>query len=410
MRVPRSFVFLCLVTWGVACGPGETPVAASPDTAPDNSSNNSSAASKPSAASTPSTTSNSAPLPPPPDVKPSNIKSDEVAVFIPTFATRRGDTWTLPIEPWVYEPEDDGLVRRAALKAVEELVEIKKSDATADRLVSSMRPFLVDNEGGKHVVVQWGSQAAEVCETEGDGRCHGSVSLTQDAAKALTAGRAGVPTVQFRTVLRRDDTRSFGGEVQLLEDEGVSVISDIDDTIKITACHDKKELLKNTLLRDFREAPGVAALYQTWAKQGAAFHYVSNSPLPLLGAITRFIDSAGFPRGAVQLKPFRWKDGSFLDLLAAPEDHKQRVLEELIGRFDKRRFILVGDTGERDPEIYAAIARSFPGRIIKIYVRDPRAATPGLETRLDAAFEGLPRSLWQVFVDGSDITDAVPGS
>lgn len=342
------------------------------------------------------------------DVDPSNLETDEVIEFLPTFATRHGDTWTLPVEAWVYEPEDDGAVRRTALAAVREVMELKEDDAKAERLVASMRPFLVDNESSKHVVVQWGTGGVEVCETAGNGRCGGTVMLSAEQAKAVAKqdGRRP-PIVELTAVLPDDDGRTFSGEIQLLEDDGVSVISDIDDTIKVTGCHDKKLLLENTLLEDFRAASGVPALYQRWAEAGAAFHYVSNSPLPLLGALRAFIDEAGLPRGSIKLKPFRWKDGTFLDLLAAPEDHKAEVLEGLVGRFSKRKFVLVGDTGERDPEIYAAVARKHPDRITKIYLRDPQGSTPGLDARMDKAFEGLPDTLWTVFADGSEITDGL---
>ena len=340
------------------------------------------------------------------DVEPCNLKSDEVIEFLPTFGTRSGDTWSLPVEAWVYEPEEDGVVRGAALKAVEEVVEIGESDARAERLVASMRPFMVDNEGSKHVVVQWGTGGAEVCETEGNGRCHGTITLDQEQAKqvAKQEGRRP-PAVELTAVLPDDDQRVFRGEVQLLDDTGVSVISDIDDTIKITGCHDKKLLLENTLINDFRAAPGVPELYQRWAARGVAFHYVSNSPLPLLGALQRFIANNGLPAGSIKLKPFRWKDGTFIDLLAAPEDHKAEVLEGLVTQFSKRKFVLVGDTGERDPEIYAAVARKHPDRITKIYLRDPQGGTPGLDDRLGKAFDGLPDELWTVFIDGNEIED-----
>lgn len=340
------------------------------------------------------------------DVDPSNLESDEVIQFLPTFATRKGDTWTLPVEAWVYEPEDDGVVRRAALAAVREVMELKEDDARAEHLVTAMRPFLVDNESRKHVVVQWGAGASEVCKTAGNGRCGGTVSLSAEQAKTVAKqdGRRP-PIVELTAVLPDDDGRTFSGEVELLDDDGVSVISDIDDTIKVTGCHDKKLLLENTLLRDFEAAPGVPALYRRWAERGVAFHYVSNSPLPLLGALRSFIDVAGLPHGSIKLKPFRFKDGTFLDLLAAPEDHKAEVLEGLVGRFSRRKFVLVGDTGERDPEIYAAVARKHPDRITKIYLRDPQGGTPGLDARIKAAFEGLPDSLWTVFADGSEITD-----
>ena len=113
--------------------------------------------------------------------------------------------------------------------------------------------------------------------------------------------------------------------------------------------------------------------------------------------------------GSVALKPFRWKDGTFLELFDAPEAHKQGVIEGVVESFEQRRFVLVGDTGERDPEIYAAVARKHPDRIAKIYLRDPQAGgTPGIDERLATAYEGLPRELWVLFADANAIRDDLP--
>jgi phosphatidate phosphatase APP1 len=85
------------------------------------------------------------------------------------------------------------------------------------------------------------------------------------------------------------------------------------------------------------------------------------------------------------------------------------VIEGVVEAFEERRFVLVGDTGERDPEIYAAVARKHPDRVAKIYLRDPQpGGTPDIDARLDAAFEGLPRELWILFEDASTIRDDLP--
>jgi len=333
--------------------------------------------------------------------KPSNLASDEEVRFIPTFGTKTTDGWSVPIEAWVFEPEDDGPVRAATAKLVEEAMETQVDEATSKRIANNLRPFMVDNERGKRLTIQAGSTAARVCTSGSDGRCSGTMALPEGSPASL----------EVSVVLDPDDHRRFAGRVFLLPDEGVSVLSDIDDTIKITEVHDKKRLIENTFARPARACPGVAALYRRWASQGAAFHYVSNSPLPLLGAIERLIDDAGYPAGSLELKPFRWTDGSFLDLLAAPEDHKQDVITTLIERFEHRRFVLVGDTGERDPEIYAALLRSHGDQIDKVYLRDTGSMSgAALEARLGRVFEGLPRASWTVFEDASEIHDELPGS
>ena len=329
----------------------------------------------------------------------SHLASDEEVMLVPTFATRTAEGWSLPVQGWVFEPEDDSLVRAGLLEAIEEALELEFDEATAERVTTKLGPFMVDNEGGKTLVIRADEVTAEVCTSTSDGRCSGVLLLPSRPAGTLA----------LSVVLRESDDRRFEGRVQLLEDEGVSVLSDIDDTIRITEVDDRKKLIENTFARPFQATPGVVGLYQRWAKQGAAFHYVSNSPLPLLGAIEAFIDEAGYPRGSITLKAFRWKDGSFLDLLAAPEDHKQLAIEGHLDRFAKRRFVLVGDTTERDPEIYAALRRKYGDRIVKIYLRDTGSMQPdALEARLDAVFEGLPAELWTVFVDAAAVTDPLP--
>jgi phosphatidate phosphatase APP1 len=344
----------------------------------------------------------------PADMEPSDLAQDEVVAFIPAYATRHGAKWRLPLEAWVYEPEEDGLVRSGTLEAIEDALELDgRDETTRRRVLENLRPFMVDNEGAKTVVVRIGDTAAVVGTSGADGRCGDVVELTARQAEAAAQGNP--PALEYAVVLGDGDTRRFSGWVQLLDDAGVSVISDIDDTIKITEVHDKKKLLENTFARPFQPAPGMPALYRRWADEGAAFHYISNSPLPLLHAITAFITAEGFPMGSLGLKPFRWKDGTFLDLFAAPEAHKQAVIEGVVESFAKRRFVLVGDTGERDPEIYAAVARKHPDRIARIYLRDPQpGGTPDIEPRLAAAFEGLPRELWVLFTDATAIRDGLP--
>jgi phosphatidate phosphatase APP1 len=68
--------------------------------------------------------------------------------------------------------------------------------------------------------------------------------------------------------------------------------------------------------------------------------------------------------------------------------------------FPKRRFILVGDSGEKDPEIYGALARSQPGRIVGIFIRD---VTGDAAARYEAAFRGVPRETWAVFKDPAEV-------
>ena len=341
-------------------------------------------------------------MPAPVEVEPSTIDDDETAMFLPTYAVLREGSWQIPVDAWVFEPEEDALGRRALLKLLGEGLELVPGSPESDVVANNLRPFVADNERNEWVAVTRGTHAQRVGPTAPNGRAHGT--LTIPSGDPATEGQGTPAWVELSVVMPKGDGRRLSAWSQLVPDDGISVISDIDDTIKITEVLDKRKLLENTFLRPPKAVPGMAEAYRRWADGGVAFHYVSASPLPLLGALVGFTHDAGFPRGSLSLRPFRWADGTAIELAGPSESYKREVIGQLLGAFDKRRFVLVGDTGERDPEIYADIAREHPERIHSVYLRDPTSGgTPGLTERLDVVFEGVPRSMWHVVTDGSGL-------
>jgi len=151
----------------------------------------------------------------------------------------------------------------------------------------------------------------------------------------------------------------------------------------------------------------MANLYQEWAqKSRAQFCYVSASPWQLYSPLADFINSNGFPAGVFYLKSFRWKDESFFNLFESPEKYKPGVIEPLMKRFPNRQFILVGDSGERDPEIYGALARNHPEQVAKILIRDVTEEGAGAK-RFQEAFHHLQPTLWAIFREPAEIKDIV---
>jgi phosphatidate phosphatase APP1 len=140
----------------------------------------------------------------------------------------------------------------------------------------------------------------------------------------------------------------------------------------------------------------MAELYQAWAAKGAVFHYVSNSPWPLDEEMNLFLAREGFPKGLTHLRPLSAKTLLAEEIFAYTDSHKRTVLEELFAAFPRRRFILVGDSGERDPEIYGDAARAHPERVERILIRNATgesAAAP----RFARSFEGLGDGVCAVF-------------
>ena len=326
------------------------------------------------------------------------LKQDEVVTFFPTFGRRAADrvTWVVAIHGWVYTLEDSG-GRDRGLELFARAFGLGAAESEREPFRSRVRLFLAENQDERRISVRVGNKTFPVGETGKNGHVEGPLNMSPDWARGLIEVRGLTDGwVPFRAVTRGGDRREFVGAFQLIEQEGVSVISDIDDTIKITGVPDRKELLANTFLREFRAVPGMAEAYRRWAMRGAVFHYVTASPWQLYEPLSHFLRDHGFPAGSFHMKPFRWKDSTFLSLFASPEQSKPGAIEPILSAFPRRRFILVGDSGEKDPEIYGALARKYPAQITAIYIRDVGAGASGAR-RFAAAFRDLPPDRWRVF-------------
>jgi phosphatidate phosphatase APP1 len=143
---------------------------------------------------------------------------------------------------------------------------------------------------------------------------------------------------------------------------------------------------------------GMSERYQEWASHGINFHYVSSSPWQLFEPLDRMIRKASLPIGSMHLKRFRLKDRSILSLFKDPRETKPPVIQALLDSWPRRRFILIGDSGELDPEVYGQIARVNPGRIARICIRELGGRGRG-DSRYRGAFAGLDSDLWCLFTD-----------
>jgi len=118
--------------------------------------------------------------------------------------------------------------------------------------------------------------------------------------------------------------------------------------------------------------------------------------------LAAFMTAEGFPAGTMHMKSFRAKDSSFFDLFADPRELKCSAIEPLLQACPRRRFILAGDSGEKDPEIYGELARQYPNQVVAVLIRDAGGENANAE-RFEKAFDGLPKDHWQVFKDPAEI-------
>jgi len=338
----------------------------------------------------------------PPSGRTSNLKTDEEARVFPAVGHRDGESWAVRVHAWVYEPEEDSPGRAAAIEALRKALGLPSDAPEAAIFRTRARAFLVDNESGKSLLVRIGGQEHELASTLLNGHSHTDLRVPVASVVPDPSG-----LVAIEVITRKADLRSFAGVALLLTDTGTSVISDIDDTVKISEVRDPKKLLARTFLQEFEPVAGMADAYRRWAAAGAAFHYVSASPWQLFDPIDGFFKREAFPQGSVHLKQFRWKDSSFLSLFQDPISYKQPILGGLLKQFPQRRFVLVGDSGEQDPEVYGAVYREFPTQVVAIHIRD-LTQEDREAPRYKAAFADVPADRWTLFTDAATLPATLP--
>lgn len=168
-----------------------------------------------------------------------------------------------------------------------------------------------------------------------------------------------------------------------------AVVSDIDDTIIDSGvAHGAWTTLKTVLLSDGPSRvplDGAAALYQLLAKaadgMNRPFVYLSTSPWNLANFLETFLERHKFPSGPLVLTD--WGFGSHGRLRVRSYEHKLDALRKLAVGLPRQRFILLGDSGQVDAEIYAAFVAEHPGRVAAVYIRSAGESTVERVRRLD---------------------------
>ncbi|KAI0642090.1 hypothetical protein C8Q79DRAFT_918503 [Trametes meyenii] len=166
-----------------------------------------------------------------------------------------------------------------------------------------------------------------------------------------------------------------------LSHASIRVISDIDDTVKQSGIlGGARAVFHNVFVKDLRDSVirGMGDWYTSMWKRGVRFHYVSNGPFELLPVVNEFFRISRLPPGSIRLRSYGGRS-LFNGLLSAPAMRKRTGVLDVLNHFPDARFILVGDSGEQDLELYAEIARERPDQILGIFIRDAGARGDGAE-------------------------------
>ena len=229
----------------------------------------------------------------------------EQVTFYRSYGFRDQDGWRIPLRAWVHE--------RSVLAAVTGRLSAALGISDAGEIATfqhRFRDFVADSESREDLTLRFDHDDVDRRIIDAGGRA------SRTDLNGLMAGSVTLTDVEARTLLERQGSThgwlsfrasSAGhdgiGHVQLIPPTGVSVVSDIDDTIKETHIPaGSREVLLNTFFRPFAASAGMAEMYRAF--ENAAFHYVSGGPFQLYGPLAEFLlaDAAGFPAGSFHMK------------------------------------------------------------------------------------------------------------
>ena len=176
----------------------------------------------------------------------------------------------------------------------------------------------------------------------------------------------------------------------------VVVVSDIDDTVMHTGVVNKAAMLWRLFVQDAESRtvfPGVSHLYRALhagagGDEGNPMLYVSRAPWGIYDMLEAFFQRHEIPVGPI-LFLREWGVSLRHPLPRRAVDHKRHLIEAMMALYARMPFVLIGDSGQHDPEVYRQIVERFGGRVRAVYIRDIAARGPERSAEVAAMAEAL---------------------
>lgn len=317
---------------------------------------------------------------PTPSTAPARLSAGtgEEVTFYPTFGYKDANGWVINLRGWVHEDSTIGNKLRAEFKECGDENRAIFQARTVD-LVDESKKF-------ERVIIKFDSDPENktyenVNRSKSDGIVTIDLNLTDERAKLLLEKQGSANGWLTYRAISGDHTGL--GRVKLIESGGgESLVSDIDDTIKITQVPaEKKLVLRNTFCLEFQPVlePDMARMYKD--RGDIPVHYISGGPEQMFGPLYDYLITGpgGFPEGTFHLKFFatpltahglRTIIDTAKGSMTVTKAHKIDKIKWLMEKFPERQFTLVGDSGEVDPEVYNEIKKLRPAQVKEIIIRD----------------------------------------
>ncbi|KAF7554189.1 hypothetical protein G7046_g6887 [Stylonectria norvegica] len=271
-----------------------------------------------------------------------------------------------------------------------------------------LMPFLWDIRAARVVRVDHQDRNLRLGPTSVNGITTNVLQVSRDDKGALIPAKARVPA-GVKGIL--DMHTYYAGP------EGWAIISDIDDTIKVTLTSDPLGILRSTFVDEPTPIPGMPELYseiKSFLPSDTPWFYLSASPYNLYPFLREFRNKY-YPPGTMILRDSSWRTiaGLLSALTMGTEEYKVDRGKKVHSWLPKRKMILIGDSTQSDPEAYGELYRTLPGWVGIILIRKATdVAAFGIDEknqpeRFEKAFKGVPRDVWHVFEDPNECRQIV---
>lgn len=295
------------------------------------------------------------------------------------FRHRLGRIKPVQIVPYRGFGKEQNLYLKGRVLEDKGIRESTNNDTVWDNLLATYRRFDSDEIPGVRVKATFlGTEQIVTTDAEG------YFIFRLEHNEALSAGRAwhDVHLELLDEVVPAQGTVTAVGQVLVPPFHSqFGIISDIDDTVLKSDATSLLKAARLTFLNNARTRMpfmGVSAFYRALQSgpESSLFNplfYVSSSSWNLYDLLVDFCNVHGIPKGPLLLRDLGIDKDNFIR--SDHHSHKMEQIEHILSTYRDLKFILIGDSGQHDPEIYQRAVMEFPGRILAIYIREVTTET-----------------------------------
>lgn len=187
----------------------------------------------------------------------------------------------------------------------------------------------------------------------------------------------------------------------LVPPEGLTIVSDIDDILRVTKIYKPKEGLLNTFSRPFAAWMDMPDIYANWSSSSISslhFHYLTTTPEQGTRPYMQFIFNT-YPAGSFDTRPLNFTN------VKETLEIRRYLLDRLFQTFPKRKFVLVADTSNSDVmKAYPAMYKDYPGQVSCILLRNTTATDPDDKLPYNTkGFKDIPQDNYMFFKVPEDL-------